>query len=86
MQRYKPKLVLSDYAMPVMNGLAFLEAAKRQEELKQIPIVIATGHDSWAVREELIAAGAHDVLAKPLPQEKIRNILQATIPTRSEIP
>jgi PAS domain S-box-containing protein len=86
MQRYKPKLVLSDYAMPVMNGLAFLEAAKRQEELKQIPIVIATGHDSWAVREELIAAGAHDVLAKPLPQEKIRNILQATISTRSEIP
>lgn len=81
MLRHKPRLVFSDYAMPKMNGLALLEAAKRQAELNQIPIVIATGHDSWAVREELEAAGAHDVVAKPLPVEKIKSILQSTIPT-----
>lgn len=81
MLRHKPRLVFSDYAMPKMNGLALLEAAKRQAELNQIPIVIATGHDSWAVREELEAAGAHDVVAKPLPVEKIKSILQSAIPT-----
>lgn len=81
MLRHKPKLVFSDYAMPKMNGLALLEAAKQQEELKQIPIVIATGHDSWAVREELDAAGAYEVVAKPLPVEKIKSILRSTLAT-----
>lgn len=84
MLRHKPKLVLSDYAMPKMNGLALLEAAKQQEELKQIPIVIATGHDSWAVREELEAAGAYDVVAKPLPVEKIKNIIRSTVAAAAE--
>lgn len=81
MFRNKPQVVLSDYAMPKMNGLALLEAKKLHDETKDIPVVIATGHDSWAVREELESAGAYEVLSKPVPMAKIESILRATIPS-----
>lgn len=81
MFRYQPQVVLSDYAMPKMNGLALLEAKKLHNETKDIPVVITTGHDSWAVREDLESAGAYEVLSKPVPVAKIESILRATIPS-----
>jgi PAS domain S-box-containing protein len=84
MFRYRPSVVFSDYAMPNMNGLALLEAVRKHEELKRTPVVIATGHDSWAVREELESAGAFKVVSKPLPVETIKTILQSTVPNFSE--
>ncbi len=78
MFRYRPHVVFCDYAMPKMNGLALLEAKKLHDETKDIPVVIATGHDSWAVRGDLESAGAYEVLSKPVPVAKIESILRAT--------
>ncbi len=84
MFRHKPKIVFSDYAMPKMNGLALIEAARRHEEIQNIPIVIATGHDSWATLDALESAGAHEVVAKPVSPMKFETILRSMLSQEKE--
>ena len=38
----KPGIILLDLNMPKMNGLEFMEVAKKDEALKSIPIVVLT--------------------------------------------
>ena len=38
----KPCVILLDLNMPRMNGIEFLEAAKADEQLKSIPVVVLT--------------------------------------------
>jgi CheY-like chemotaxis protein len=38
----KPCIILLDLNMPKMNGIEFLKAAKADEELKKIPVIVLT--------------------------------------------
>jgi PAS domain S-box-containing protein len=54
--------VVSDYEMPVMDGIAFLEAVR--ERAPELPFVLFTGKGSEAVASEAISAGVTDYLQK----------------------
>ncbi|WP_135665977.1 PAS domain S-box protein [Halorhabdus rudnickae] len=54
--------VVSDYAMPEMDGIAFLEAVRA--EYPELPFVLFTGKGSEEVASEAITAGATDYLQK----------------------
>ncbi|MFB6219681.1 MAG: PAS domain S-box protein [Halobacteriaceae archaeon] len=54
--------VVSDYEMPGMDGLAFLEAVR--EEYPELPFVLFTGRGSEAVASEAISRGVTDYLQK----------------------
>jgi CheY-like chemotaxis protein len=41
----KPCLILMDLDMPVMNGIEFLQAVKKDERLRRIPMVVLTTSD-----------------------------------------
>jgi len=38
----KPGIILLDLNMPKMNGIEFLEVAKKDEALKSIPVIVLT--------------------------------------------
>ena len=38
----KPDLIILDLLMPEMDGFGFLEAAKNDEQIKNIPIIVAS--------------------------------------------
>ncbi|MUV88754.1 PAS domain S-box protein [Halapricum sp. CBA1109] len=54
--------VVSDYRMPEMDGLAFLEAVR--EAHPEIPFVLYTGHGSEEIASEAISAGVTDYMQK----------------------
>lgn len=54
--------IVSDYQMPGMDGLEFLEAVR--EEDADIPFILFTGKGSEAVASDAIAAGVTDYLQK----------------------
>ncbi|WP_049900422.1 bacterio-opsin activator domain-containing protein [Halococcus agarilyticus] len=57
-----PDCIVSDYRMPRIDGLEFLEAVR--EEHSNVPFVLSTGKGSEAVASEAISAGVTDYLRK----------------------
>lgn len=65
-------LVLSDYRMPVMNGIEFLERLRQIPDYLHVPVVMLTADNDREVRLKAIRAGATDFLNKPFDPEELR--------------
>jgi len=72
-------VVISDIKMPNMNGIEFLEALK---PLKDIPLIMITGHGDIDIAVESIKKGAFDFIQKPLDLNRllisVRNAFERT--------
>jgi CheY-like chemotaxis protein len=69
-----PDLVLLDVIMPEMNGL---ETCRRLLEISaSLPVVLITGNTSEEDIAKGKAAGAKEVLAKPVDSEKLRSVIE----------
>jgi two-component system, chemotaxis family, chemotaxis protein CheY len=72
-----PDAVITDWSMPVMDGLALVQEIRKRDS--RVPIVMVT---SQAERQHVIAAieaGANDYLVKPFSAAEIRRKLFALI-------
>ncbi|KKN56592.1 hypothetical protein LCGC14_0570610 [marine sediment metagenome] len=73
-------LIITDYRMPEMNGLAFIQAVRDQERTSNIPIMMITVVSDKEVRYEALEAGATAFLTRPIDQVECRtscrNLLQ----------
>lgn len=58
-------LILLDIQMPVMDGYAFLDIVKKDEELSLIPVIVMTQGDKEDDEVEALARGATDFVPKP---------------------
>ena len=59
-----PACLLLDVRMPGMSGIELQQTIGGTQ--RELPIVFITGHGDEAVREKTLAAGAVDVLYKPV--------------------
>jgi len=60
--------VVSDYQMPGMDGLAFLDALR--DEHPNLPFLLFTGHGSEEVASKALSKGATDYLRKGVESDK----------------
>lgn len=60
--------IVSDYQMPEMNGIEFLEAVR--ETNAELPFILFTGEGSETVASDAISAGATDYLQKQTGTEQ----------------
>ena len=72
-------LVLTDYRMPQMNGVALIRALRDMKHLNEPPIICVTAIDDLKVRYEALDAGANDYLSRPIDYRecaaRCRNLL-----------
>jgi len=75
--------IVSDYDMPVLNGIEFLEAVRAEHP--NLPFVLFTGKGSEAIASDAISAGVTDYLQKEANTEqyellanRIGNVVDAT--------
>jgi len=77
-----PDLILSDVAMPGMDGWALCEAVKSDPRYAEIPFVFLSGHREVPERLRGLRLGAYDYLLKPFSVEellvRVRLILDRT--------
>src|SRR5215467_2603340 len=65
----RPKFVISDLSMPVLDGWGVVHTMKLDPALKDIPAIALTAHAMVGDRERAVAAGFHNYLTKPLTVE-----------------
>ncbi|MBX7200348.1 MAG: response regulator [Rhodospirillaceae bacterium] len=68
-------LVISDWQMEPMDGLALLREVRGDARLKALPFILVSGEATPALRERANAAGASLVLGKPFGPEALRAAL-----------
>jgi CheY-like chemotaxis protein len=76
-----PDVILLDYAMPVMDGRAFLEALRRSARWARIPVILVTAYvqRAFAARSLDVAA----ILEKPVVWDELAPLLQRHIRPRT---
>jgi len=62
----KPDLILSDIAMPAIDGFTLLKGLRQNKITQNIPLVLLTASDRMSDVEEAFLAGAQAYLLKPL--------------------
>jgi len=74
-----PDLILLDWQMPRLDGLAVSRTLRAESDprLRDVPIVLMTGHASAEDLEEGFAAGVTDYLTKPFTPANLRTRARA---------
>jgi len=78
-----PDCIVSDYNMPGMDGLEFLQAVR--EEYPDLPFILFTGKGSEEVASEAIATGVTDYIQKrsgPEQYELLANRIENAVESR----
>lgn len=65
-------MVLVDYQMPEIDGVACVEHLRFLPDYEAVPIIMLTADDDRALRLEAIKAGATDFINKPFDPEELR--------------
>ncbi len=65
-------LILTDYKMPGMNGIEFLELARTIPNVRNVPIVMITSHEQTDIRYQALELGATDFINKPIDHAECR--------------
>ncbi len=76
----RPRLIISDLSMPVMDGWGLLYELKSNRATMDIPAIALTAHAMVGDRERAVSAGFHNYLTKPLtPITFMENLLRLLI-------
>jgi DNA-binding response OmpR family regulator len=67
----KPDLIITDFIMPGMDGVALIKKLKNQLATRFIPIIMLTAKDEEDAEVEGIDAGADDYLTKPVNAKRL---------------
>jgi CheY-like chemotaxis protein len=75
----RPDLILLDVVMPELDGFGALEAIRRDEATRQIPVIMVTTRSEATSLETGYARGCNDYVTKPVNSSellaKVRNLL-----------
>ena len=75
-----PDLILCDFLMPKMDGMALVKRLKKDPKTRLIPIIMLTAFGNLQTKIKALQAGADDLLTKPVePLElkaRVKNLIQ----------
>ena len=70
----KPDIILMDLNMPKMNGFEFLEAIRKDDDLKDIKVFVLTTSEDREDKAHAISLGVSGFITKPLKLESPSSI------------
>ena len=70
-------VIITDLAMPGINGMEFLTLAKKT--FPDVPVIIITGHTEQCTIDEALRLGAFAYLTKPLDFQEFANTIERAL-------
>ncbi len=73
--QYRPNLILLDLNLPDIHGSAVVDLLQKEEQLKDIPVVVVSADAMPTQVSTLLAAGVKHYLTKPFDITKFLQVL-----------
>ena len=73
--REKPDVILMDLTLPLMDGFAATKLIRRNEELKNVPIIAITAHQEDDFRSDAKASGFDAYVTKPIDVSWLKDLI-----------
>ena len=70
-----PNLILMDLSLPVLDGLAATRRIREYTELRAVPIVAVSAHDTADFHADALAAGCNEYVTKPIDFGQLDDLL-----------
>ena len=75
----RPDLILMDLSLPLLDGLAATRRIREQAELRDVPIVAVSAHDTADFHADALAAGCNEYVTKPIDFDQLEDLLSRLI-------
>jgi signal transduction histidine kinase/CheY-like chemotaxis protein len=69
-------LIVTDLAMPVMDGFEFLQKLRSHPQLQEMPVLVSSASVFESDRHKSLAAGGNDFLPKPVQADILLELIQ----------
>jgi len=76
----RPDLILMDLSLPRVDGLAATRRIRQLEELKRVPIIAVSAHDTADFHADAINAGCDEYVTKPINFVELEELLVRLLP------
>jgi two-component system C4-dicarboxylate transport response regulator DctD len=80
LKEYFPGILLVDFQLTGMNGIALLERAMTID--RSLPVIIVTGHGDISIAVKAMHAGAYDFLEKPVSNDFLVGVVTRAMEKR----
>ncbi|MBL4890065.1 MAG: response regulator [Candidatus Lindowbacteria bacterium] len=80
----KPDLIVTDFVMPDMNGVAVLRCLRNDPDTADIPVIFLTGSDKHEDRNRMFENGAMGTISKPFDPTCLVHEIKTILPTTNE--
>jgi two-component system, cell cycle response regulator DivK len=78
--RERPQLILMDLSLPQLDGLAATRRIRQHADLRDVPIVAVSAHDTADFHADALAAGCNDYVTKPIDFDQLEALLNRLLP------
>ncbi|MDP4186604.1 MAG: response regulator [Bacteroidota bacterium] len=85
LKKNKVDLILLDLLMPKVSGFDFLKEVKRNNHLKEIPVIVVSALNDMANVKKTLAMGAIDFVQKPIDIQQFVEKVDAILNKKSII-
>jgi len=75
--KFQPQLVVTDLAMPIMDGVELIRRLRANPETARLPVIAITADSSGQSEKRARAAGADDFVTKPIDLPTLLDRLRA---------
>ena len=83
MKSFTPDIVITDYAMPVMNGIEF--ALNARKVLGDTPVILCSGSIQFIDGQQLTGAGIAGVVSKPCSIKDIDSAIKKVLAEKRKV-
>ena len=74
-----PDVILMDLSLPIVDGLAATRRIRQLQDLKDVPIIAVSAHDTADFHAEALASGCDAYITKPIDYGEVEDLITSLI-------